>query len=290
MVSWTRLLRGHKRLSSWHLPSIVSFNTSFSLSSSLTRLNRSEVHRSIASIQSPQWETCKTWQQAFEHWELAYQHNTIFLVREAIWNTSSLTSRRMTSTPMPHLHIENSAAPCTPVSGMVAPVVQTLASGTPTTSLSAPKKRFPSVIVISDSEGDSEGHGKDDGNSDGSSEIEATYPVKIEKKYDCFEFTDDENGEISVRQTYDAATDTYFDKPAMTNVPSQTKASRATSLSHSKIHAPSSSGNGSDSERPSVVTGSRQMGYKRKRGQSLSPSKPTIKFASGIARNKKKKL
>ena len=68
------------------------------------------------------------------------------------------------------------------------------ASATPTTSLSDSKKCFPSVIVISDSESDgkndskseSESDGKDDSKSDSDTEIEASYPVKIEKKMRLF--------------------------------------------------------------------------------------------------------
>lgn len=265
------------------------FRYLFSHLTFLIQTDRSDVRCAIKSIESPQWETCKTWQQAIKLWDLAYQNKTIFLAREEIWNRSALTRRLLTKTPTPHLHLEAPAVPRTLVSvaDRSAPLVQMLASGTPTTSLSDSKKRFPSVIVISDSESD----GKNDSKGDSDSEIEATDPVKIEKKIDCFDLTDDENGELSVRQTYDAATDTHFDEPTTPYIPRQAKASRMTSLSHSKIHTPttfgvSGSGYESDSEPPS--RGSRQAGSKSKRLQSPSPSKPTIKLASGIARRSKK--
>lgn len=54
-----------------------------------------------------------------------------------------------------------------------------------------------SAIIISD--------------SDSESEVEATYPRKIRKMIDHFDLTEDENGKPYLRQTYDAATDTYLD-------------------------------------------------------------------------------
>ena len=263
------------------------FRYLFSHLTFLIQIDRSDVRSSIKSIESPQWETCKTWQQAIKIWELAYKNKTIFLVREEIWDKSAATRRLLTKTSTPRLHLEAPAAPRTLVSvaDSSAPLVQMPASGTPTTSLSDSKKRFPSVIVISDSESD----GKDDSDSD--SEIEVTGPVKIEKKNDCFELTDDENGELSVRQTYDAVTDTHFDEPTTSYIPSQAKGSRMTSLSHSKTRTPttfsmSGSGYESDSEPPS--RGSGQVGSESKRLRSSSPSKPAIKPASGIARRSKK--
>lgn len=161
------------------------------------------------------------------------------------------------------------------------------ASGTPTTSLSDSKKLFPSVIVISDSES----NGENDSKSDSDSEIEVTGPVKIEKKNDCLELTDDENGELSVRQTYDAATDTHFDETTTPYIPSQAKASRMASLSHSKTRTPttfSMSGSGYESESEPPSRGSRQVGSESKRLRPSSTSGPAIKPASGIARRSKK--
>ena len=142
-----------------------------------------------------------------------------------------------------------------------------------------------------DSKSESESDGKDDSKSDSDTEIEASYPVKIEKKCDCFELTDDENGELSVKQTYDAATDTHFQEPTMPYIPSQAKASRVSFLSHSKTHTPATSGmsgsaHESNSEPPS--RGSRQVGSKLKCLQSPSPLKPTTELASGVARRSKK--
>lgn len=156
------------------------FRYLFSHLTFLIQTDRSDVCCSIKSIESPQWETCKTWQQAIKLWDLAYQNKTIFLAREEIWNRSALTHRLLTKTPTPHLHLEAPAVPRTLVSvaDRSAPLVQMLASGTPTTLLSDSKKRFPSVIVISDSES----NGKNDSKGDSDSEIEATDPVKIEKK------------------------------------------------------------------------------------------------------------
>ena len=227
----------------------------FRLYTSLIPLNRSEVCLSISSVLSPQWETCKTWQQAVKLWDQACQDGTVSIVRAEIWNTSAATRHQKIKTatphvnhgapatprtPKPHMDLEAPAIPRTLVSGRLAPPKPKPSSGAST--LSASMKHLPEVIVISDSSSDSD--------------IEATYPRKFLKKYDCFELTDDENGVTTVTKTYDAKTNTHLDTPTKANVPSQAKASRATSLPRTKIRAPvtvgvSGSGYESDLESPS---------------------------------------
>lgn len=204
----------------------------------------------------------------------------------------------MTKIPTSRLHLEAPTTFGTHVSiadRSVSPVQ--MPAATPTASLSDPKKCPPSVIVISDSESDGKNDSKSDGkddcksDSDSDSEIEVSHPVKIEKKYDCFELTDDENGELSVKQTYDAATDTCFHEPTMPYIPNQAKASRVTFLSHSKTRTQTKlgmSGSAHDSDSGPPSQGSRQGGSKSKRLHSASPSKPTTKTASGAVRCSKK--
>ncbi len=69
------------------------------------------------------------------------------------------------------------------------------------------KFKFPSVIVISDTDTDSNSNSSDDSDS----EVEVTTQKAAEKRIDGSNLMDDKNGASTLRQTYDATTDTSLD-------------------------------------------------------------------------------
>lgn len=105
----------------------------------------------------------------------------------------------MIKTPRPHPKTTTTLH--TRIVDRPVPLVQTPASGPPT-SLPSATKKFPFVINISDSDDNSDNDNASANanantnvnGSDSNSDIEATYPVKIEKVYDCFEVSDEEDG------------------------------------------------------------------------------------------------
>lgn len=198
---------------------------------------------------SAQWATCKTWEQAIKLWDLARQSGTIFLQREQLWDTSALTRRLATRAPASQSHLETPTATSNLVSQNPAPPAQLPISGIPTPLLSISKKQLPLIIEISDSDSDGE--------------IEATYPKKVVKVYDCFDLTDDEDGRPYLRKTYDAATNTRLDAPAKADA-----ASRASSSGRCKIQLA-----------PAVVISSRGHNFlgptPRQSAQNRTESPPT---------------
>ncbi|KJA12725.1 hypothetical protein HYPSUDRAFT_210187 [Hypholoma sublateritium FD-334 SS-4] len=171
-----------------------------------------DAHQAIDSIPSAQWETCKTWQQAVKLWDAACQSGAVSLLREGGGNALAL-QRPPSRNPAPKSHLKAHATTRNLVSGDQGPLIEPLISSTPAPSLSIPKKRFPLVIEISDSESDGE--------------VEATYPKKIVKVYDCFDVTDDEDGTGCLRKTFDAATNTHIEAPIKAELsPSTSSSSR----------------------------------------------------------------
>ena len=180
-------------------------------SATLIQRHRSDVQRSIDPFPSALSTTCKTWQQAVRVWDLACQSKTVTLLRSEPRSVSAI-NRPATEIPPPHPS-DGTSTSHTLVSGDGNPLVLAPTSGTSISSIPVPKK-LPGVIVISDTESEC---GSD-------SDIEATYPEKIRKVYDCYEVTDDEDGGSSLRKIYDAASDTHIDSAAGTNTASKAKA------------------------------------------------------------------
>lgn len=133
---------------------VCEFWSFFPLYIPLIQQHRSDVHRSIDSIPSAQWTTCKTWQEALNVWDHACRSGIVILHRR--WaQKASTTTHLATRTQPPHPPLGKNI-PRTLAPNNADPLVQTSASGTSALLPSAPSKTFPSVIVISDSESDSE--------------------------------------------------------------------------------------------------------------------------------------
>lgn len=77
----------------------------------------------------------------------------------------------------------------------------------PISPIAVVKFKFPSVIVISDTDTDSNSNSSDDSDS----EVEVTTQKAAEKRIDGSNLMDDKNGASTLRQTYDATTDTSLD-------------------------------------------------------------------------------
>ncbi|KJA23051.1 hypothetical protein HYPSUDRAFT_201613 [Hypholoma sublateritium FD-334 SS-4] len=218
--------------------------------------NLSEVRRSVQPFPVfRNWTTCKTWVEAVKSWDISCRTNSVSILR-----MDSLYATARAPTPRPNIG--------TPASRFDRPVAlipsPTSAASTPSGSVLKRQLRVPSVIVVSDSDSDGEVEAVSVlkrqppsviiiSDSDSDSEVEATFPKPIVKKIDCFEVIENENG-CTLRQIYDAATDTDLDTP--TEISSQgrdaTPCSSTTTLKHTPPPVASGSGYKSAST-PSVA-------------------------------------
>lgn len=234
------------------------------------------------------WITCKTWVEAVKIWDVSCRTDSV-----SILGMDSQYATARAPTPRPNFE--------GPASRFESPVSL---NPSPTSTPSAPtasvlKRQLPTVIVISDSDSDSEVEATTPSvsvlkrklpsesaavisDSDSDSKIEATFPRPIAKKINCFEVVEGENGS-TLRQIYDAATDTHLDVPTETSSQGRdtTPRNRMTTLKHHRPRPPVASGSGYKS--PSTASIAQML---QSHDQPLLPA--SLRFATNFKRSAKK--
>lgn len=208
------------------------FIASLPVYAAYTKRDRSAVHRSVEPSLSRLWLTTKFWQEAVKMWDVACRTpGAVHILRKDANNATAPSAARA---PTPCNSTGAPSAHCRVFDGPLP-----ISTPSPSSFLVS-KRQPPSVtIVISDSDSSNSSDSSDN-------EVEATYPKPIRKRVDCFDLTDDENGNPFLRKTYDAATDTHLDAPTRTKTSSQRKtAPRSSTWKRLKSPPPVASGSGS---------------------------------------------